>query len=93
MNHQCVQEAKRTNCTLGCIKHNITSLSKEVIVPLYSTLVLECCVQVWTSWDALVHLGLGEGFREALSSSPWYPVTEQVGLVQICLSRYSDFPL
>lgn len=73
MNHQCVLAAKRANCTLGHIKHSITSLSKEVIAPMYLILVLphlECCVQVWTSC-ALVHLvGLGEGFREALGCSP-----------------------
>lgn len=68
MNHQGVLAVKRANCTLGHIKHSITSLSRHVNVPLHH---LECCVQVWTSCNALVHLvGLGEGFREALSCSP-----------------------
>ena len=40
--------ARRANCTLGCIKHSITSCSIEVSVPLYSMLVqphLEYCMQ------------------------------------------------
>ncbi|KAK4815481.1 hypothetical protein QYF61_003017 [Mycteria americana] len=48
MSQQCA--AKRANCLLRCIKHSITSRSKEVIVMLYSVLMwphLEHCVQFW----------------------------------------------
>ena len=47
---QCALAAKRTNHSLGCIKHSISSQSKEVIILLYLASVwphLEYCVQFW----------------------------------------------
>ncbi|KAK4816555.1 hypothetical protein QYF61_017945 [Mycteria americana] len=50
VSEQCALAAKRANHILGCIKHSITSRSKEVIIPLYLVMLqphLECCVQFW----------------------------------------------
>ncbi|GAB0206473.1 hypothetical protein GRJ2_003112900 [Grus japonensis] len=41
MSRQCVLAAQKANRVLGCIQNSVTSMSREEILPLYSTLMRE----------------------------------------------------
>ena len=51
ISEQCAAAARKANSLQGCINKGITSRDKEVIIPLYLTIVrphVEYCVQFWS---------------------------------------------
>jgi len=51
MSQQCVLSAQEANCILSCIRRNVASRVREVVLPLNSVLKrphLGCCVRMWS---------------------------------------------
>jgi len=51
MSHQCALAAQKANHILSCMKRSVAGRSRQVILPLYSTLVrphVMSCVQFWS---------------------------------------------
>jgi len=51
MSWQCALAAQKASRILGCTKRSVARRAREVILPLYSTLVrphLESCIQLWS---------------------------------------------
>ncbi|PKU37719.1 hypothetical protein llap_11977 [Limosa lapponica baueri] len=49
---KCALTAQKANCILACVKRRVTSMSREVILFLYSTVMRPCLeywVQLWGS--------------------------------------------
>ena len=51
MSQLCALTVQKVNCTLGCIKRSVASRLREVILLLYSAVViphLEYCIHMWS---------------------------------------------
>ncbi|KAM9643769.1 uncharacterized protein ACIBXB_012437 [Morphnus guianensis] len=58
MSWQCVLAAQKANSILSCIKRSVTSRSREVILPLYSTLMRPHMVYYLQLWGPLYNKGM-----------------------------------
>lgn len=85
VSQQCALATKTANGILGCIRQNITSRSREVILLHYLGIVrlhLEFCGQFWAPW-CKGELGIMQRVQQV--------ATEMLkGLVCLCCERLSE---
>ncbi|GAB0202833.1 hypothetical protein GRJ2_002748900 [Grus japonensis] len=73
---QCTLAGQKPTCILGCIKSSVTSRLREVILPLYSALVLrsftlfQCSLDQPMANDGAVFPPLGQSIPDVLDTPP-----------------------